>query len=173
MIEDVEVCAHDKINAALERANIQKVSWQMIKRGTLADAQLSVVSDALEAGETFVNSPVPNEIQPYLRYWHRLWVQDGVILLDDRTVIPQVLRERVLDNLHSAHQGVSQMFARAEIAVFWPNLHSDLESVRAACATCRINAPSQAKLPPVDPPNADFPFQYICSDYMSLNGVNY
>ena len=173
MIEEVEICTHDQINVALEKADIQKVSWQMIKQATQADAQLSVVSEALEAGEAFVNNTVPIEIQPYLRYWHRLWVQDGVILLDDRTVIPQVLRERVLENLHSAHQGVSQMFARAEIAVFWPNLHSNLESVRAACTTCRVNAPSQAKLPPVDPPTADFPFQYICSDYMSLNGIHY
>ena len=77
MIEDVEVCAHDQINATFEKADIQKVLWQMIKRATMADAQLSVVSDALEAGETFVNNPVPNEKQPFLRYLHRLWVQDG------------------------------------------------------------------------------------------------
>ena len=72
MIEEVEVCAHDQINVALEKADVQKVSWQMIKQATRADAQLSVVSEALEAGETFVNNTVPIEIQPYIRYWQRL-----------------------------------------------------------------------------------------------------
>ena len=65
------------------------------------------------------------------------------------------------------------MYARAELSVFWPGLHADLEEVRAACNICRVNAPSNPKLPPHDPPKLDYPFQQICADYMTLNGIQY
>ena len=97
----------------------------------------------------------------------------GVVILDDRTVIPKRLRERVLDCFHSAHQGVSQMFSRAEHSVFWLGMCADIEQKRANCTTCRIQAPSLPKLPAHDPPDVQYPFQQICSDFMSLNGVRY
>ena len=65
------------------------------------------------------------------------------------------------------------MQARAELSVFWPGLYSDLVDIRANCGICRMNAPSNPKLPPHIPTKADYPFQKICSDYMSLNGVPY
>ena len=93
--------------------------------------------------------------------------------MENRTVIPTRLRHRVLDCLHSAHQGVSQMVARADLAVYWPNMHQDLVQVRNDCATCRQNAPSNPNLPPHDQPDLEFPFQQVCADYMSLNGIPY
>ena len=36
--------------------------------------------------------------------------------------------------------------------------------------TCQKIAPSQAKLPPVEPLVPNYPFEHICIDYMSLNG---
>ena len=58
-----------------------------------------------------------------------------------RAIIPPKLREEVITNLHSAHQGVSQMTNRATECVFWPGITSDIESARAQCTTCDINAP--------------------------------
>ena len=65
------------------------------------------------------------------------------------------------------------MYARAELSVFWPGLHTDLEQIRADCVTCRVNAPSNPKLLPHQLPQPDYPFQQICCDYLSLNGVPY
>ena len=67
----------------------------------------------------------------------------------------------------------SQMLARAELAVFWPGIYSDIEATRANCHICRVNAPSNPKLPPHEQPDLDFPFQQICADYMTLNGIPY
>ena len=43
---------------------------------------------------------------------------DGVILYEDRVVVPSSLRLRVLSTFHAAHQGVSAMEARAHQTVF-------------------------------------------------------
>ena len=84
-----------------------------------------------------------------------------------------MLRPDVLVVLHSAHQGVTGMNLRAEQSVFWPGITKDISSVRERCYTCHKNAPSQAKLPPVDPIVPQYPFEHICMDYMSLHGNNY
>ena len=91
-------------------------------------------------------------------------------MFDERTIVPESLRERVLSILHSAHQGVVSICLRAEQAVFWPNIARDLEEVRNKCNTCNKIAPSQSNLPPVEPLVPDYPFQHVCADYLSLNG---
>ena len=85
-----------------------------------------------------------------------------------RAVIPSKLREEVLKNLHSAHQGVSQMSNRASECVFWPGITSDIKSARSRCTTCDINAPSQSRMPPADPFIPTAPFQAVASDISSF-----
>ena len=45
---------------------------------------------------------------------------------DDRVVIPIKLRERVLEILHSAHQGSPHMESRAEVLLYWPGIGHDI-----------------------------------------------
>ena len=101
------------------------------------------------SGFPSTRSETPPEIAQYWDYIHgRLNVMDGVILYNDRIIIPSALRERVLLNLHSAHQGVTSMTSRALATVFWPGITASIEKARNNCRTCHRNAPSQAKLPP-------------------------
>ena len=123
----------------------------MVKAATREDTTLCKLKDMIQScSDTPDARMMPTDIKPFVRKWDSLWVQDDVILLENRTVIPTILRQRVLDCLHSAHQGVSQMVARADLAVYWPNMHQDLVQVRNECATCRLNAPSNPNLPPHD-----------------------
>ena len=57
---------------------------------------------------------LPPELRQYHQFRDGLTSFDGVVLYNDRIVIPPSLRDRVLQALHSAHQGVSQMCSRAE-----------------------------------------------------------
>ena len=70
--------------------------------------------------------------------------------MQDRVVIPPSLRKEVLQVLHSAHQGVSGMGLNAQATVFWPGITEDIKAERGQCRPCIRNAPSQAKLPPVE-----------------------
>ena len=172
LVEELEVAAHDEVMQSWETAEIITITWQMVKSATRGDPTLSALKQELERCSAPVDVRfLPDDLKPFARHWDSLWVQDDVILLGGRTVIPARLRPRVLDCLHAAHQGVSQMTARAETAVFWPGIYADLQRIRQDCKICRHNAPSNPNLPPHPPPNLEFPFQQICSDYMSLNGV--
>ena len=62
------------------------------------------------------------------------------------------------------------MGSRAKMTVFWPGITADIEEARAKCRACHRNAPSQAKLPPMEPRIPKFPFEMLYSDYFKLKG---
>ena len=64
-----------------------------------------------------LNAATCNE---FFQYRDKLYPRDGVLLYDDRLVIPEGLREKVLDVLHPAHQGKLSMLHRVALTVFWP-----------------------------------------------------
>ena len=56
---------------------------------------------ALSAGQI----PLTAKCKEYHQYRDKLYPRDGVLMYDDRLVIPKGIRDRVLDVLHAAHQG--------------------------------------------------------------------
>ena len=112
-------------------------------------------------------------IKPFWKYRDALYELDGVILYDDRAVIPPSLRGSILSTLHAAHQGVSAMKSRASSIVFWPGITADIDNVRNSCTDCIKNAPSQAKLPPAPLTTPSTPFESIAADYFESSGHHY
>ena len=104
MVDEIEVLTHDQIVCALEEGRITNITWQMLKQATSADPVLSKLREMIETGGIVSQHDCPHELKPYLWYWERMWSQDGVVLLDNRTVIPKRLQTRVLDGLHSAYR---------------------------------------------------------------------
>ena len=100
-------------------------------------------------------------------------VWDGAVLCMDRCVVPKKLRGKILENLHSAHQGTSGMGSRASTLVYWPGITNDIEKSRLDCRSCHRNAPSQAKIPPKEPRIPSVPFEMIFADYLKLEGNNF
>ena len=99
------------------------------------------------------SNELQKEFRNYHKYRHGLEVVDGVVTYKRRLVIPRMLRGRILETLHAAHQGVSGMINRAEQSVFWPHITTDIERMRARCITCVRNSPSQPAGKPVAPPS--------------------
>ena len=93
-----------------------------------------------------------------------------MLLYNDRTVILPLARPRVLQVLHSAHQGVAGVSLWAEQSVFWPGMSGDIRNMRAALSTCYTIAPCQSSMPPVQPVIPNLPFQHIDYDFFTLHG---
>ena len=80
-------------------------------------------------------------------------------------IIPVELHQRVLDSLHSGHQGVTSMMARVQSSVWWPRIKEDVSRMRDRCHDCVVSAPSQPAGPPAGTPSPDHHFQQICIDF--------
>ena len=93
--------------------------------------------------------------------------------MDDRVTIPTSMKKNILQILHSAHQGVSNMTARANQTVYWPDILKDIRNTRYTCKACSEVAPSQPQEPLQLSPSPDWPFQQICADYFELENHSY
>ena len=159
------------MNAAISRetGDLIAVSWSLLADETKKDSILSKLMSAIEHGF----ATLYDEISDYVRYRDSLYITDGVILYQDRVVVPLSLRPCVLNSLHSAHQGVSAMQSRAQAVVFWPGMSLDIQNTRSRCRDCNRNAPSQAQIPsePAVPPLT--PFEQIFADYFEFGGHHF
>jgi hypothetical protein len=151
-------------------SEIRPVTWDEIKQLTSRDNHMQHLTKLVQSSFPASRGDLPPELQQYWTSRQGLSVHEGVILYNERIVIPPSARPRVLQTLHSAHQGTTGMTLRAELSVFWPGMTNDIKDTRASCRTCHTIAPSQSDMPPVQPVVPAYPFQHICADYFTLHG---
>ena len=96
----------------------------------------------------------PNQIGEALRpFWnrrHELTIEDNCLLWGGRVVVPQWLREKLLNELHRDHSGMSRMKSVARSYMWWPGLDREIEKLVRGCTSCQAvkNAPPAATLQP-------------------------
>ena len=152
---------------------IKSVTWDDIRLATTSDPTMVALSNTIEDGFPEDRASLATDLRPYHQFRDFLTTFDGVILYHDRVVIPPSLRDQVLQSLHSAHQGISQMCSRAENSFFWPGMTPAITEMRARCQQCNRMAPSQPSSPPTPPMDPAYPFQCIVADYFHHQGHNY
>ena len=146
--------------------------WSLIAKGTAQDASLSQLLEMVKRG----NPSLARSHSSLKSFWpicDSVYSQEGVLLHDDRVIIPLSLRRQVLQNLHAAHQGTSMMTQRAQPTIYWPELHNDIREMRDTCTDCNRNAPSQAATPPIMPSPPSMPFESVFADFFSHGGHTY
>ena len=175
LVEEQEECMQACTIAALN--NLPKCSItidDIISAGQLDDSY-SKLKNAIEVGFP----PSRNDTDPVIRnYWqvrHRLSFANGVMMMDHRIVIPIPLRKLILENLHSAHQGVTSMKSRANHCVYWPGMENSIQNYHNTCtsSTCVKYKQSQHVEPLIITPIPEWPFQKICLDYFFVEQHSY
>jgi hypothetical protein len=169
---------HDLTECALMAAirtdtnDITTLSWSKIAKETALDPALSCLVNAITNGNLHLA-----RLEPCLEtLWpvcDSIYLQEGVLMYQDRVIIPPSLRYQVLQHLHAAHQGTSAMEQRARAIAYWPGMSKDIRNTRDSCADCIRNAPSQAATPPTPSSPPTTPFEAVFADFFSHAGQHY
>ena len=125
------------------------VTWERVKLATTSNGDMTQLIAIIESGFPKSRHELPTTLQEYYQFRQQLYTVDGVILYKNRIVIPPSLRQHVMIVLHSAHQGVTSMTARAESTVFWPGITQAIIALWETCNHCNHMAPSQPRAPPL------------------------
>ena len=168
-IQDESDNLEAQVLATSANRQVLVVLWKSLKDAAIADEEYSKLLHHVQSDD----SSWPDKLKDYKKVAEHLSTVDGFILYKGRFIVPTVLRPTVLRNLHLAHQGTSSMVLRTSESVWWPGVTNDLTQVRNSCLTCTKNAPSQSPMPPVQPPNPEYPFQFINADYFNISGHTY
>ena len=100
------------------------IAWNDLRVATSSDDSMNQLIDMIENGFPDVKDNMPQELRTFYQFRDKLNSFDGVALYNDRVIIPPSLRTKVLQTLHAAHQGVSQMTSQANASFFWPGMTS-------------------------------------------------
>lgn len=128
---------------------LKSITWDAVRMATASDETMSLLLSLIDDGLPGSRHEMPPNLRDYFSLRDGLYTLDGVVLYNDRIIIPPSLRPEVLNSLHSAHQGISSMTSRAEASVFWPGITSDIQNMRTRCSQCNRMAPSQPNPPPL------------------------
>ena len=95
-------------------------------------------------------SVVDPAVAPFKSKRNELTTQQGCILWGTRVVVPSSLEEKVLQELHDSHPGISRMKALARSYIWWPNIASHIERTVSSCKTCEFmrSAPPTGQIHP-------------------------
>ena len=170
---DVEEGTLSLLHSIFQASPITSTTWDLVRSATASDESLVELQRLIENGFPDAGTQLPKQLRPYFPLREYLSTVDGIIIYNDRLVIPPSLRPNVIATLHAAHQGVSSMISRAETSVFWPGITKDIQDVRERCHHCNRNAPSNPGIPPIPPLPPDYPFQCVCADFFTYKGISY
>jgi hypothetical protein len=168
---------HDVAESALMASisndvhKLGSISWSLLANETAADPSLSHLLNLIEQGDSLnTNDPALAGLSTIRE---SAYAHEGVLLYQDRVVVPSSLRKRILQHLHAAHQGTSPMEQRARSIVYWLGISHDIHDTRKRCADCNRNAPSQAATPPLPTTPPSTPFEAIFADFFDYGGRHY
>uniref|UniRef100_A0A183CP15 RNA-directed DNA polymerase n=1 Tax=Globodera pallida TaxID=36090 RepID=A0A183CP15_GLOPA len=134
------------INTILQsQTDILPVTAEEIADATSKDEVLVKVAQHAITG--WPNKCNDLEIAPFYPKRDDILEIGGCLLYQNRVIIPERLRERILKALHMAHPGIVRMKALARQYVYWPSMDSAIEKVVRQCEECQ----SAQKCPPKAP----------------------
>ncbi|XP_064469866.1 uncharacterized protein K02A2.6-like [Ornithodoros turicata] len=89
---------------------------------------------------------LPADLCKYASLSEELSVVRGLLLRGCRLVVPPVLRNEILERLHTGHQGITRCRARARESAWWPGISLELQDYIRGCPTCK-----EHRIPGVEP----------------------
>lgn len=92
-------------------------------------------------------------------------IQNCCLLRGVRVYVPQELRKQVLNELHTAHFGITRMKSLARSYCWWPGLDKDIDNVTKNCLQCQQTRPNPKKVTTHVWEAAKTPFERVHVDF--------
>ena len=109
---------------------VKRLDLDLVRLETSQDELLKrVVTYTLDGWPSDKN--IDSNLQAFKNRQLDLSVEKGC--LSYRLVIPAGLRAKILDELHSVHQGIVKMKSLARSLVWWPKIDRDIENAVKSC----------------------------------------
>lgn len=160
------------VESVVENAPVSSKKLDKIRSATLEDEELQKIVQFIRNGWPPRTSLFPS-LHGYYSARAHLSETDGLVLYQDRLVIPTALRSEVLKQLHEGHQGLTRCRVRARMSVWWPRISAEITTTVSTCKFCIENRRTQRREPLLTTPLPGGPWQRIAADLCELERQNY
>ena len=165
---DVQV---DAIQAAMEMSEC--ISMAEIQQASSIDNHLQQLKGIIIAGWPDSRDELHAELQLYWSYRDELAVIDGVILKGKCIMIPNSLKEQVLNQLHTNDMGIEKTKLLAHECVYWPSINADIKKYITQWATCLQFQQTQPQERIIHHEITLWPWEVVGADMFHYNNKNY
>ncbi|XP_055543061.1 uncharacterized protein K02A2.6-like [Wyeomyia smithii] len=136
------------------------LKWEEIVRASRDDVEIRQVIEALES-ESEDDMPLL-----FIVIVTELCQLDDVLLRIDRIVVPESLRQPVLQIVHEGHPGVRIRKSHLRTNVWWPKMDQHVETYVKACRGCALVATPNLSEPTVRKSLPSAPWEQIAVDFL-------
>lgn len=143
------------------------------KRETAKDAGLQAVKNYYYKGWPRNNKNVVPDARPYWKVKDDLFEEEGLVILENKIVVPISLRKKVLSQLHLAHLGADKTKARARQFVYWPGITNDINTLTGECRICERHSAANYKEPLIPHAIPQLRFQKVSCDILTRDSQPY
>jgi hypothetical protein len=168
-----EIVQHSR--AVVENNPLTDVNLIKIQEASRTDPDFTQLKKWVHEGFPLSKKKMGGELTKYWALRHDLSEQSGLLIYKQRVIIPATppeLRQEMLRRLHEGHTSLSSMRARAQRAVYWPGLATQLAEVVDSSNECNKNSsPHREPLVPLELPN--YPWQKVALDVADIKGRQY
>ena len=126
-VGSIEIAEVNNTHIAL--LNFSPKKQRRIREETRNDASLRALAQTINTGWPETRQELPSSIQDYCVYQDELAVEGGVIFKGRQVLIPERLRDDILQQLHAGHQGIEKTRRLARESLYWPRLYKDVEKL--------------------------------------------
>lgn len=161
------------LEATIHTIQVSNKQLERVRDATTSDAQLSTLREQVTVGWPESVTTVPKSIRQYWSVKDCISVEDGVLFLGNRLIIPETMQKEYLDRIHSGHLGVTKCQLRAKESVYWSKMLTDIEAHVKSCIFCLQNARSQTAEPMRAHEQPTQPWEILSSDLFELDGKPY
>ena len=95
------------------------------------------------------------------------------MFLAEKLIIPQEMRQDVLNCIHESHLGMEKYKSKARVVVYWPGMSSAIERMVAKCLVCLKHQRENPKEPVLPHEVPQRPWQKLGADILELNSKSY
>lgn len=163
----------DDLNELVHSLNISEKRQRQFCNETEKDDVLNELKNVILNGWPNRKDDLQEKIKFFWKFRNDLYCENGLIFFNERIIIPEILRNEMLDLLHNGHFGIEKTKSRARSLIYWPGIDDAIENKVTKCATCQKFRSSNIKEPLMPHEIPDYPFQKIGLDIMEFAKKDY
>ena len=157
----------------MDLINFSTAKCDQLRESTSTDTTLRGLQQIVYQGWPDKISDLPQELRPYWSYRDEIGMSNGVLFKGRQVIIPEALRQDILNQLHESHLGIEKTRRLMRDSVYWPNVNKDIEQMVKTCSTCQEHQPEQNKQPLLAHDIPASPWTKVASDLFEINGDHY
>ncbi len=141
---------------------------ELIARETEKDPLLRALKSFIQNG--WPSGGIERKYKAFYSLNENLTVVQECIMNGERIVIPDVLKEKVLNLLHTNHSGIVRMKQLARKHVFWLGINEQIDEFVSTCESCQMYKSDKRNKIYGEWPKVTFPFERVHIDFMEYKG---